>query len=324
MASPPHAKISRTAIAINKTVELEINGSKQQIRLRAEHEGLPPLLIVQAGPGLPLLHEVRKFQRLLYLESDFLVSYWDQRGCGNTSQQDAKSVSLQLQVDDLRAVLRWVHNETKQKVIVFGISLGGTIALQAVEHEVDKVNSIIAISPDANTACSDAAVYSFLREQSVLDESGRLSGKLRKLSKPPYTNSAEFQLRGRFLADLGGIERGKGFNSILRETLFGMIRTYGFFGTAKALRNMNLVQSKLLPQLVSLDLFANPPRLTIPVHFVFGEQDPLTPASVIEQLPGAISAPVKTVTLAPEAGHMVHFDQPEIVRSIVIRAKDDA
>jgi len=324
MPSPPYAKISRTAIAINKTVELEINGSKQQIRLCAERVGLPPLLIVQAGPGLPLLHEVRKFQQHLHLESDFLVGYWDQRGCGNASQQDAKSVSIQRQVDDLRAVLRWVHNETSQKVIVFGISLGGTIALQAVEHEPDKVNSIIAISPDANTASSDAAVYSFLLEQSVLDESGRLSGRLKKLAKPPYTNSAAFQFRGRLLADLGGIERGKVFNSILRETLFGMIRTYGIFGTAKALRNMNLVQSRLLPQLVSLDLFTNPPRPAIPVHFVFGELDPLTPAAIIKQLPETISAPAKTVTLAPEASHMVHFDQPEIVRSIVMRAKDDA
>jgi len=66
-------------------------------------------------------------------------------------------VSLQQQIDDLRTVLQWLQNETKQAVIVFGISLGATIVLQAVEHEPDKVKSAIAISPDANTSGSDSA-----------------------------------------------------------------------------------------------------------------------------------------------------------------------
>jgi pimeloyl-ACP methyl ester carboxylesterase len=324
MLGPRHAKTGSTPLVIDKTVKLEINRSTQQIRMCAERTGLPPILIVQAGPGLPLLHEVAKFQQHLGLESDFLVGYWEQRGCGNASQQDAKSVSLQQQVADLRSVLQWLQNETKRAVIVFGISLGATIVLQAVEHEPDKAKSVIVVSPDANTASSDAAVYSFLQKQSGLEESRQLSKRVKKLGEPPYTDSAAFQRRARLLADLGGIERGKKFSAVLRETLFGMIRTYGLVGTAKALRNMNLIQRELLPQLVSLDLFANPPRLAIPVHYIFGEQDPLTPAAIVKQLPVAITAPARTVILVPDAGHMVHFDQPEVVRSIAVRARNDA
>jgi len=307
-------------MAITETVKLEINGSTQKVRMCAERTELPPLLIVQAGPGLPLLHEVRKFQQHLQLEKDFFVSYWEQRGCGNASQQDAKNVSLLQQIDDLRAILQWLHHKTQHTVIVFGISLGATIVLRAVEHEPDKVKSVIAISPDANTASSDASVYSYLQEQSVLAAGRRLSGRVKKLGRPPYTDSAAFQRRARLLADLGTIERGKKFGAILRETLFGMIRTYGLIGTAKALGNMNLIQGKLLPELVSLDLFASPPRLAVPVHYVFGEQDALTPPAVVKELPAAIAAPASTVLLVPNAGHMVHFDQPEIVRSITVSA----
>src|ERR1700676_2216847 len=101
--------MGRTALAVDKTVTLEMNGSTQQIRMCAERAGLAPILIVQAGPGLPLLHEVAKFQRHLRLESDFLVSYWEQRGCGNASQQDPRSVSLQQKVDHLRNVLQWLQ-----------------------------------------------------------------------------------------------------------------------------------------------------------------------------------------------------------------------
>ncbi|MBI3561320.1 MAG: alpha/beta hydrolase [Gammaproteobacteria bacterium] len=317
------AKIGRSSLVIDKTVTLQINGSSQQIRMCAERDGLPPILIVQAGPGFPLLHEVAKFQQRLNLEKDFQVHYWDQRGCGIASRQDANNVSLQQQVDDLRAVLQWLRNETGQTSVVFGVSLGATLALQAAEHEHDTVKALIAISPDAHTASSDASVSSFLRTQSALSKNRRLSAKLMKLGEPPYTDSATFQLRASLLTDLGGIERDKKFSVLLRETLFSLIRTYGFMGAAKAMRNMNLIQRKLLPQLVSLDLFINPPRLAVPVHYVFGEQDPLVSAEIVKQLPVAITAPESTVMLVPDACHMVHFDQPEKVRSITVRASNN-
>ena len=141
-----------------------------------------------------------------------------------------------------------------------------------------------------------------------------------KLGKPPYVDLASFQRRASLLADLGAIERGKTFNALLRETLFSMLRTYGVVGAVKALRNMNLILRTILPELVSLDLFANPPRLAMPVHYLFGEQDALTPASVVKDLPAAIAAPASTVLLVPNAGHMVHFDQPDIVRKVAVDA----
>ena len=99
-------------LAIDRTVTLTINGSTQRVRMCADRAGLPPLLVVQAGPGLPVLHEVPKFQRHLNLERHFLVNYWEQRGCGVASRADAARVTLRRQVDDLRAVLRWLHKET--------------------------------------------------------------------------------------------------------------------------------------------------------------------------------------------------------------------
>ena len=70
---PRHASTGRTMLAMDKTIKLEINDSTQQIRICAERDGLPPILIVQAGPGFPLLHEVAKFQRCLNLEKDFFL-----------------------------------------------------------------------------------------------------------------------------------------------------------------------------------------------------------------------------------------------------------
>jgi pimeloyl-ACP methyl ester carboxylesterase len=305
------------SLAVDKTMTLDVNGSRQRIRMCAERIGSPPLLIVQAGPGLPVLNEVAKFQQRLRLEQPFLVAYWEQRGCGAASREDAMSASLRQQVDDLRQVLRWLREETKQPAVVFGISLGATIVLRAVEQEPDCVKSVVAISVDTHTAWSDAAAAAFLEEQS-LRAGSRLRRRVRALEKPPYVEPAAIQRRARLLADLGTIECGKTFNALLREAVFSMIRTYGVVGAGKTLRNINLVQRAMLPELVALDLFAAPPRLAVPVHCVFGEQDALLPATVVQDLSGAIVAPACTVRLVPDAGHMVHFDQPDIVRSIAV------
>lgn len=312
--------MAKTPLAVDKTIALDVNGSHQHIRIRGARAGLPPLLIVKDGPGLPVLHEVAKFQRLLNLEKDFLVGYWEQRGCGAASENDANSVSVARQVDDLRTILQWMYRETKQRVTVLGISIGGTIALQAVEHESERAKALIVISPDSNTASSDAFAAAFLREQGLGAGNRRLARRVMKLARPPYLDPAPFQRRATLLADLGTIQHGKTFNALLRETFFGMIRTYGIGGAVKALRNMNRVQRKLLPEIASLDLIANPPRVSIPVHYVFGERDVLTPLSAVKQLPAVIAAPASTVVRLPNAGHLVHFDRPDVVRSIIASA----
>lgn len=306
--------------AIDKTIPLNINGSRQVIRLCGAGSGLRPVLIVQGGPALPLLHEVARFQRLLNLERDFLVAYWEQRGCGNAPESDARSVSMAQQVDDLRSVLEWLYGEVQQPVLMFGISIGATLTLQTVQHLPDRVRAVIAISADARTAFSDAAADAFLKEQARRTDGRRIRGRVTSLGQPPYVDPVPFQRRTRLLADLGTIEHGRTFSVLLRELLFALIRTYGIVGAARALRNMNVVLRKLLPDIATLDLFARPPRVAVPVHYVFGEQDALTPASVVNELPAAIAAPASTAIRLANAGHMVHFDQPDIVRSIVQRA----
>jgi pimeloyl-ACP methyl ester carboxylesterase len=310
---------TRAPLAIDKTITLDINASRQSIRLCAARTGLLPLLIVQGGPALPLLHEVAKFQRLLKLEEDFLVAYWEQRGCGAAAKKDANSVSWPQQIDDLRAVLTWFHGETKQPVTILGISIGATLVLRAVEHESVRVKAIVAVSPDLQTVLSDEVASNFLQEQAGRAGS-RLSRRVAKLRQPPYVDPAAFQTRARLLADLGTIEYGKTFRALLGETLIGMVRAYGVVGTVTALRNMTLVQRRLLPEIVSLNLFDDPCRVAVPVHCVFGEQDGLTSAAMAERLPVAISAPATTVLRLPHAGHMVHFDRPDVVRSIARNA----
>jgi pimeloyl-ACP methyl ester carboxylesterase len=311
--------LAPTRYAIDRTIDLDVNGTRQRIRLCSEGEGKPPLLIVQAGPGLPLLNEVRKYQRLLALERSFLVAYWDQRGCGNAPARDTDGVTIAQQVADVRTVLRWCFEYTNRPVMVLAISMGGTFTLQAAEHERGRIKAIVAVSPDSKTAVGDAAADAFIRTQA--SHAGRgTRQRAAKLPKPPYIDAAGFQKRARLLSDLGAIEHGHTFVTLLGETLVSLVRTYGVLGAIRTLRNFNRILGALMPPINSLDLLANPPRVTVPVHYVFGEHDALNPPALVRQLPAAIAAPGTTVTVVPDGGHMVHFDHPDVVRSILVNA----
>jgi pimeloyl-ACP methyl ester carboxylesterase len=293
---------------LDTTRTLEINGTKQRVRICGVQSGLPPVLIVQAGPGFPLLNEVSKFQQRLKLEQDFTVAYWDQRGCGNARSQDIQKISLETQVQDLCEIVRWFADETQQKIVILGISIGATNALQAATRESSKIKAVVAVSVDTDMPVSDTAAMSFLQKAGI-----------QKIPSPPYLDVKQFQLRGRMLTDLGGIESGKRFGQLLRGLLRSLITTYGLLGTVATLRNMNAVQRKLLPEFAQLNLFANWPRLEIPVHYIFGESDPLNPSSIVQK----VSARLKkgdTIATLPNAGHMAHFDQPAFVRSMIVQA----
>ena len=58
-------------------------------RFAATDASNPVLLLIQQGPGLPMINEARRFELLLGLEQVFTVVYWDQRGCGR-SLRDAR------------------------------------------------------------------------------------------------------------------------------------------------------------------------------------------------------------------------------------------
>src|SRR5215469_16498219 len=102
----------------------------EHVRMESSAEGLPPLLVVQAGPGFPLLNERRRYRKLLGLEEHFSVFYWDRSGTGLHFPSPG-GLSLEGHVDETVALLERIARTSGRKVTLLGISIGGTLALLA-------------------------------------------------------------------------------------------------------------------------------------------------------------------------------------------------
>ena len=55
-------------MTIDTLEAVQLGDTTQWIRIRGEDTANPVLLLVQQGPGLPMINEVRRFERLLGLE----------------------------------------------------------------------------------------------------------------------------------------------------------------------------------------------------------------------------------------------------------------
>jgi hypothetical protein len=79
---------------IDRREAVQLGASTQWIRIRAVNTRNPLLLLVQMGPGLPMLNEARTFERLLSLEDNFTVVYYPS-GSGRCSQRSVSACQQQ-------------------------------------------------------------------------------------------------------------------------------------------------------------------------------------------------------------------------------------
>src|SRR5215471_15029342 len=100
----------------------------EHVRMESSAVGLPPLLVVQAGPGFPVLNERRRYRKLLALEERFSVFYWDRSGTGLHSPAPG-GLSLEGHLYETVALLKRIARASGRKVTVLGVSIGGTLAL---------------------------------------------------------------------------------------------------------------------------------------------------------------------------------------------------
>jgi pimeloyl-ACP methyl ester carboxylesterase len=304
---------------------VQFGESTQWIRIRAANAGNPPLLLVQMGPGLPMLNEVQTFERQLALEDGFTVVYWDQRGCGRSlrSANATHELSIQAMVTDTERLLAMLYERFGAPPVVVGFSMGATIAALAAVRRPDVVAALVTVGMDIDGPAIENNAYQFALATAHARNNHRATRQLEAIGPPPHLQPEQFATRARWVTNFGGVRSGHTYNSMARNLLVSLLRSpdYSLADAVRTIRGMTAAQAALLPELATLDLTHTLTRLNTPIVTVQGRHDQVAPPSAAERYAELLQAPSKQLVWFEHSAHMPHLEEPERFRNLLAQVR---
>jgi len=307
---------------------VQLGGITQWIRVRGADASNPVLLLMQQGPGLPIINEARRLERLLGLEKAFTVVYWDQRGTGLSSASLRKNsnrfeISVARMVDDTVTLLELLRDRFGGSTFVAGFSFGATFAAQAAVRRPELVAALVAAGMDIDVPTAENNAYAFALNTARRRGNRRAIRQLEAIGPPPHTTVKQFITRARWVANFGGVATNTNINSLRRALVVSLARSpdYSAADVIRTFRGISASQAALLPQLATTDLVRTMPRLDVPIVMVQGRLDQVAPGEAAQRFYDSLTAPSKQLVWFERSAHTPHLEEPAKFRDLLMNLK---
>ena len=307
---------------------VQLGGITQWIRVRGADTSNPVLLLMQQGPGLPIINDARRFEHLLGLEKAFTVIYWDQRGTGLSSPSLRKSsnrfeISVTRMVDDTVTLLELLRDRFGGKTFIAGFSFGATFAAYAAVQRPELVAALVAAGMDIDIPAAEDNAYAFALDAARRHGNRRAIRQLEAIGPPPHTTMKQFITRARWVANFGGVATNANVTSMFRALLLSLVRSpdYSAAAVIRTLRGISASQAALLPQLATTDLVRTMPRLDVPLVMAQGRLDQVAPGEAAQRFHDSLTAPSKQLVWFESSAHTPHLEEPAKFRDLLMSVR---
>jgi pimeloyl-ACP methyl ester carboxylesterase len=306
--------MKKNNLKIDSLEKVVINNSEQWLLVRGKNSGAPLVIHVQAGPGLPIIPEADAMEKLLHLEDNYLVAYWDQRACGKSFNKNTNPETVnfsQLSDDVIFCTKYLLQKYKKDKAIIIGYSMGATLSLIAAAKDSSIFDRLFLVGIDIDIPTANNYTLEFLMTKSKGNK--KLLKQVADLGKEPITDTKRFQKRAKLLTDLGGIKTNSSYNQLLITTISNMLfsKSYRLSDIPKTIKGMEFSQNALLPEFNALNLFDKIKGIGVPVHFIQGKQDGIAPYQTAVKYYESLQAEKKSFTSFDHSAHMPHYEEPD-------------
>jgi len=315
-----------TKMAIDSLEPIQAGDTRQWIRIRAADRSNPVLLLIQQGPGLPMINETRRFERVLGLEQYFTVIYWDQRGCGRSLRgpRDPAGISLERMVADTVSLLGFLGDRFGGKTYLAGFSFGAALAAFAAAQRPDLVETLVATGMDIDGPAAATGAYEFGLRTAEQRGHRRATRQLEAIGPPPHLTARQFGTRVRWATNFGGVTTGETYASLARELVSSLVRSpdYSARDIIRTVPGITATQAALLPDLATMDLTRSLPRIDVPVVMIQGRHDQVAPRESAQQYASSLQAPSKQLIWFETSAHTPHLEEPAKFRDVLLSIRD--
>lgn len=317
-----------TRNGIDEQSYVMLGGQEQYLHIRGEDVHNPVIVWLHGGPAGPDGYFTYTFSD--YLVNEYTFVCWDQRGCGRTYYRnqnvdpDNGTVSFEQAQTDLDELVDYLCTRfNTKKVIIMGHSYGTLLGSQYSINHPEKVSAYIGVGQMVNM---ESDIYSYEDALAVAkanneDVASMVEAYETYISNPTLINM--LNLRNYVSPYHVAKKESNALWLALNSPYMGINDFRWFMKQLGSLDDYLSLNSQLFQYIQTIDVRDYGLEYQIPVGFISGAEDWITPVKYTEDYVHAITAPKKNFQLLEDCGHQPQYDSPKEFSEILKKMLDD-
>lgn len=326
-------------MGIQENIYITIGGIEQYVQIRGENRNNPIILWLHGGPGFPLTYLTYYYQTAL--EKDYTVVCWEQRGCGRTFYRNKGNDNLTIEqlLADTDNVIDYLRERFGQeKIVIIGQSWGTVLGMDYINIHPEKVAAYIGVGQV--TDFSQGKIYAADSAVQIAMANGNnedvefLENCIEQLSKTESIEKLDVKLLEKMITtstkhlkcnnEMSGIEQ----ISVAITSPEMSWNDVKWFLFASDTQNIVASQNDLMNYMYfQFDVMDLSEKYDIPICFIQGDSDWITPTDMVADYYSCISAKKKEMVTINNAVHTPFLDNPgqfcETVKTFLSKCKNE-
>lgn len=290
---------------IDEAGYVDIGGIKQWIQIRGENRANPVLLCVHGGPGGTWLPVTRLFREW---EKDFTVVLWDERGAGKTLAATGPAIASTMTIermtlDGLEVAEHLRQRLGQEKIILLGHSFGSILGVQMAQRRPELFHAFVGTGQASDLPRGTALEYQRLLATATAASDRQTLQALQQIGAPPFQGLPQtgvfFQCAGKYqpAADTVALLE-------LQRSLLSPPPNYSLGDELNRMKGFARVPTwELYQSILQTNLAARGTEFRLPVFFLQGTEDRVTPLQLAEEYFNSLDAPHKELVRIEGGGH---------------------
>lgn len=311
-----------TSVGINEGMYEAIGGTQQWIQIRGKDRSNPVILWLNGGPGFSTIPQTFFH---VPMEKDFTVVMWDQRGEGKSYAFTGPSIAPTMTIDRMAAdgvkLAEFLRQHLGvQRIVIMGHSWGSILGVRMAQMRPDLFSAYIGTGQVVSLREAMELEYPSILDMARNSENEQAVKELEAAGPPPYSKISDYIIPIRWANAFDAVAPSASGRRNTFAAIWAFFRLFAL--TDKSVRegiafSQNLMLEPMLDEVV--------PELgtdfEIPVFFIQGSEDKLSPTSMVRQYYNSISAPAKKMIVLDNAGHLAILRNRDMFRDALLDIK---